>query len=135
MMITLAFIFALEAGWLPHGGFIMYEAPAFVDGTGSYYVDLQAEAEFFEHLYVGGGMKAMMWSQEKNWTFWPHTMLYNFGAGLRLGPIEIGWRHFCVHPVLPYMILFDPHLKAEGSWDEVFARVQAKIPVQRRKGK
>ena len=126
-MTWLAFIFALEAGWLPSGGFALYEAPAVVDVTGSFYVDMQAEGIAWKHLYLQGGMKAMMWSQPDDWTFWPHTMLYNIGAGLRWGPLDLGWRHYCVHPVTPYAILYDPQLRAEGSWDEVFLRVQVKV--------
>lgn len=126
-MTWLAFVFALEAGWLPHGGFVAYEAPEVIMVNGSFYTVLQAEAVAWDYLYLAGGMKAMMWSQKGEWTFWPHTMLYNFGAGLRLGPIEVGWRHFCVHPVMPYSIIFDPHLKAEGAWDEIFLRVEVKV--------
>jgi hypothetical protein len=126
-MTWLALIFALEAGWLPHGGFALYDAPAVIDVTGSFYVDMQAEAVAWGHLYLQGGMKAMMWSQADNWTFWPHTMLYNIGAGLRWGPLDLGWRHYCVHPVMPYSILYDPVLTSEGAWDEVFLRVQIQV--------
>ena len=126
-MTWLAFVLVLEAGWLPHGGFAMYQVPAVIDVTGSFYVDMQAEAVAWKHLYLNGGMKTFMWSQEGNWTFWPHTELYNVGAGVRLGVFDLGWRHYCVHPVMPYSILYDPVLKAEGSWDEVFLRVEVRL--------
>ncbi len=123
----LALIFALEVGWLPNGGFALYEVPQVIEVTGSFYTDLQAEVVAWDHLYIGGGMRTFMWSSEGDWTFWPHSTLYNFGAGLRWGPMELGWRHFCAHPVMPYSILYDPVLRGEGAWDEIFLRFTGKL--------
>lgn len=126
-MTFLALIFALEIGWLPNGGFVLYQVPAVLDVSGNFYTDLQAEVWAWDHLYIGGGIKTFIWDEDGEWTFWPHSTLYNFGAGLRFGILTVGWRHFCAHPVMPYSILYDPELRGEGAWDEVFVRVSGKI--------
>jgi hypothetical protein len=126
-MTWLALAFALEIGTLPSGGFVLYEAPDFINAKGSYYIDFQAEIVAWDLLYISGGIKTYIWDQGGEWTFWPHSTLYNVGAGLRLGLLTVGWRHFCAHPVTPYSILYDPQLQGEGSWDEIFVRMEGKI--------
>jgi hypothetical protein len=126
-MSFLAFIFAVELGWLPAGGFAAYQAPEFIEPAGSFYTDLQAGVVAWNHFYITGGLKTYAWKQGTEWTFWPHSTLYDFGAGLLWGPVQVGWRHFCFHPVMPCSILYDAELKAEGAWDEVFVKVNVKV--------
>lgn len=66
------------------------------------------------------------------WTFAPNTTVYDFRAGLRRGPVELGWRHRCFHPTLPYLPLRDQQITGlEGSFDEIYLRLSGRVGGER----
>jgi len=116
---------ALEVGWMPLGDFVMREPPGFVSVTGSFYVDMEARATAFGFLFVGGEVKTFMWHYEGEYSFAPERMLYQFNAGVTWGPVEIGYRHFCTHPISVYLSWPGKALY-EGAYEEVYLRLETK---------
>ena len=122
MMTALLFLFFLEFGFLPSGTMVQYEQPAFVQFEGDLYTDLGALVSLYG-FYIGGGVKTYMWRDKGELSFWPHLADYRFLAGFKYGIVEIGFRHYCIHPVVPMLAWTQPAQIWEGAYDEVFIRV------------
>lgn len=127
-MSWLAFWAALELGFLPNGTMLMYQPSLkYNDLAGQFYTQLDAEAVVFDRLFVGGAVKTFVFDIEREVSFTPTQSWYSFRAGLRFPPLEAGWRHYCTHPVMPYMPL-DPGgpVLWEGSYDELYVRLEVR---------
>ena len=60
--------------------------------------------------------------------FNPEQMAYLFGFGWRRDNFEIGFRHYCTHPIIAYMPQYDDiDLFWEGSYEEVFIRFSGDV--------
>jgi len=129
-MSWLVFIFALEAGFLPNYGFVMYQAPEAVVAEHSLYVDMEASVEI-HGFYVGGGMRCYMWKTIGDIEFYPYQMTYRFDAGWRNEWLNIGFRHYCQHPVMPWMPFQRPDQNWEGAYEELCFRVRGRIGGKR----
>lgn len=122
----LALFFALELGWMPAGDFIMYTVPPEIYSVRcSAYTELYVEAELFGIGFIGGGIRTSIWYNGEGYTFWPNRATYEFRAGARWGPLEIGWRHFCMHPVIPMFEYVHPDAIWEGAYEELYLRVSS----------
>lgn len=127
-MSWLIFIMSVELGWLPSGTLATYDVPpgteaVLFDVTGNWYAAFDAEAQAGP-VFVGGALKTDVWSRAEDWTFWPHTAWYSVRAGFRSGPLEIGARHYCIHPVVPWLAVARPQW--EAAYDEVYVRLTAR---------
>jgi hypothetical protein len=115
--------FALEVGWMPQGDFLMHEPTSIVTLEGMFYVDFEARATLFGFLFAGGEVKTIMWGVGWN-NYSPERMLYQFNAGIRLDPLELGWRHYCTHPMWTYLQSWNGTARWEGSYEEVYLRLE-----------
>jgi hypothetical protein len=133
-MTWLVFVFALEAGILPNGGFVMYQPdPAYVVDAVGFYTDLSCSVESFG-FYVGGGMRNYFWKDRDGMGFYPYQMTFRFDAGWRNEFLEVGFRHYCMHPVVPWLALTGaPECQWEGSYEELFVRMHGRLPLIKRK--
>jgi len=129
----LALFFALELGWMPSGDFLMYDPPSIVSVTGSLYVDMEARATAFGFLFAGGSVKTFMWAHDGGYSFMPFRLLYEFEAGATLGPVEVGFRHYCTHPQWVYLWAYQwwdarygQAARWEGAYEEVYLRLEVK---------
>lgn len=114
---------ALEVGWMPLGDFVMHDPPSQISITGSFYVDMEVRAEVFDHLFLGGEVKTLMYKIGDGYYFMPERMLYQFTAGIFVDNFEIGIRHYCTHPIQPYLWQWNGPARWEGSYEEVYLRV------------
>lgn len=114
---------ALEVGWMPMCDFLMHDPPAYVVTTDAFYVDMEARATAWGFLFVGGEVKTFMWKSTPGYDFSPERMLYQFNAGLTWGPLELGFRHYCTHPIMPYLWSWPGQAKWEGAYEELYLRV------------
>ena len=127
----LLFMFMLEVGFLPQGGgLVMYDSEGlremYPNVDRSYgYTDLQAELQFFNFLFVGGGVKTMVFSHFKQGkSFFPYEADYNFNVGVRFRGVEMGFRHYCIHPVIPWVGYFRDYEPVwEGTYEEIYLRI------------
>lgn len=136
-MTWLAFVFALELGMLPSGTYAIYDPPTQTrlegyrleehDVTGTYYALFDFELAAGS-LFAGGAVKTDVYARESEWTFWPHTAWYSVRAGARYGPVEIGARHYCTHPVVPW--LSDARPQWEAAYDELYMRFTARAVLK-----
>lgn len=121
-MSWLTLFFALELGLLPNYGFVMYEPDATVIADNSLYTDFEASVEVYG-FYVGGGMRCYFWKDLDGYDFSPFQMTYRFDAGWRNDRLNIGFRHYCMHPVVPWSSQM-PEKNWEGAYEELFIRFE-----------
>ena len=124
-MSWLLFIFALEIGIIPSGTFMMYEMPAEIVHDQSAYIQMEAELLFFDLLFVGGSIRTYVWKDEEGISFWPWRDGYLFNAGIRYKFVELGFRHYCTHPVIPYA--YPVQMNWEGAYEEIYLRFEGKL--------
>lgn len=119
----LALVLFLEVGILPTGTVALYSVPPRVyEVDRELYSCLSAEISAYGTVFVGGSVRTGMWWQRGEW-IWPHMADYLVWAGLRFGPLEVGWRHRCVHPVIPAYTR--PDLPTERFYEEAYIRFTA----------
>jgi hypothetical protein len=126
-MTWLAFVFALEMGFLPAGSFHLYEPMVqTVEPAAEYYADLGARAVLWDRLYVGGSVRTYFSDIRASYQFKPLSAAYLFEAGYSYGWLSTGWRHYCTHPVVALGGASFARLW-EGGYEEVFVRVEGRI--------
>jgi len=130
-MSWLTFIVALELGWMPTGTMIQYALPQpyaqyLAEWT---YVEFEARGQAGP-VFVEGRLKSTQARLDDDTatvaSFHPDGMLYEVGGGLTWGPLTIGFRHMCTHPMMAYLPLSGGKPLWEGAYEEVYARLQLK---------
>ena len=125
MLNTLYWIFAIEAAMIPGMSNTTYgnSVIAFENEPLSA-ITLQAEYGLtlgaVELFATGSTRSTQMHKGETHFT--PILQRYDIGAGLRLGNVEIGARHFCEHPVMSHGA--QPVVPIDMGMREVYARVE-----------
>jgi hypothetical protein len=121
--------FALQFGFSPETWAIMYSPPRGLNTIEQqqFYVAMDAEVRLWDFLYVGGSLGVPMWKSGEGYTFWPSELQSVTRAGVRFGPVEVGWSHLCSHPVVPGLPLWEPQVLWEGGYDEFHVKVSGQI--------
>lgn len=125
-MTWLTLFFALELGIIPQGYINTYynETLAEMELNGTGYVDLETEILLFNMLFVGGAVKTYIYSYQGSTSFSPVTAEYAFNVGFRFNPVEIGFRHYCTHPVVPWLYHRKISPQWEGAYEEIYLRFE-----------
>ena len=130
----LALLFAVEIGWMPQGTFMMYDKipndyyrreAAVLDN--SFFTELEAELLFFNMIYIGGGVRTIIYKSMEGYDFDPQAANFDFNLGLKYGPIDIFFRHYCYHPIIAYMYQYETKLNWEGGYSELGIRIKGRI--------
>ena len=122
-MTWLAFAFALELGILPINDWVIYDPPAVVFEQPEFYQQLEARVILWEHLFAGGKVRIYDWVNEGG-GFWPNQGAFTFETGLTFQGLELGFRHFCTHPIMSYLEYVPVDVKYEGAYEEVYLRLE-----------
>ena len=124
----LIFLFAIELGFAPSYGSlnITEGVPDFMLTEQVGYVQMDAEVEMFDFLFVGGSMKTYIQGTSDITNYHPFELDSFFNAGLRFGDMELGWRHLCLHPVRPLEIVYNSNTSTDASYDEYYIRMEIK---------
>src|SRR4030042_1264571 len=129
----LALIVQLEPGYMPLDTWRGYvpDSNLFVGVDLPLYANLGVEIEIAGLVFIGGSVRTEFSMKEfKVGSFSPHLMNYGFGVGIRpVEGIEIGFRHHCLHPIVPYMQDSGFHLTYEGAYEEIYILIKKKIPL------
>lgn len=128
-MSWIAVLFAIEAGFMPMNSWIEYPH---TDGTAiaeTYYTHLDGEALLFDAVFVGGHVTTYMVPAE--YGFSPTGATYEFRAGFRFEPLDVGFRHVCgPHPVNAYPqfgVRRDIDGAFEGAYEQVYVRLEGEL--------
>lgn len=88
-----------------------------------YYITLDAELILFNHIFIGGAVKTYFQNDASDYSYFPFESDYLFKAGFKYKNIEIGFKHFCLHPVRPYEMYYQPQGSTDGSYEEFYIRI------------
>lgn len=126
-MSWLALFFALELAVLPNGFIQTYDTDLVHESLiGDGLVKMEAEATLFDYFFVGGEMDCYLKVQDGDNPFFPVDMFYAFSAGARFDFLEIGFRHYCMHPIVPFLYHAEVSPQWEGSYEEIYLRVEVR---------
>ena len=118
----------LQFGATPQNRVALYDMPApYIYGEVLIYADASFSARIGGILELSGSVRTTMWKGVDDITFIPQAGEWNVGAALMMGPIFIGWNHFCTHPIVPYFPLVEEHFKWEGAYDEFYLRIGGEV--------
>lgn len=127
----IAFMLAFEVGWLPSAELISYAPPSFVDSSNQFYQLAEAKVTLFKFLEIGGSMRVQDWlyrgaTDAIGFGFWPNQLDSVLYADILIGPVTVGYRHECAHPVIPYQPLYGFKPAWDGFADTIYARLELK---------
>ena len=89
-----------------------------------YHITFDAEVVMFDYLFIGGATKTYFKDIPDNHSYYPFESDYLFKAGLRYKNIEAGFRHFCLHPVRPYEMYYQPQESTNASYEEFYIKIK-----------
>ena len=115
--------FSTELGWLPQGTLRMYEIGEKYDLSNTFYIVLASRVYLLETLYAGGSVDMSMHNAGS--TFDTEGIDYKFEAGIKVGILEIFYKHNCIHPA-PTWLYYRMH-KFEPIWEAAHDRIGIKI--------
>ncbi len=87
------------------------------------YITLDAEIVFLGNLFIGGAVKTYFQDDATDYSYIPFEADYLFKAGYRYKNLELGFRHFCLHPVRPYEMYYPSQGSNDGSYEEFYVRI------------
>ena len=132
----LALLFAIEFGILPQGQFNQYNVNQTYQKNLldlDMYLDFNARFIFFDLVYIGGDTKIFATKRSDRILDFNSTSLATvFFAGIKYNfdedtSIDLGFRHFCQHPIVTYMYETTPSLIWEGFYEEIYIRFEGKL--------
>ena len=126
-MTWLALFFALEIGFLPQGyigTFHDERQPEYIVLIGAGYVDFETEVRLFKYGFIGGSTKIYVNKYNYGYTFSPETAEFDFNLGIRIAPLELGFRHYCMHPIVPWIYYTRVSPQWEGAYEEIYLRLE-----------
>ena len=117
-------LFALELSYLPVGGFVQYQ-PTLEDIDSAHTVGVTMEAGVqLWYLYAKGSILVYAQPDTKMVAFWPWLGTYGLEAGFRRKWLSVGWRHYCLHPIVAYAYANYARPWLEGGYDLFFVRLE-----------
>jgi len=124
----IALFFAIELGFAPvYANLNVTPVNVELDVTENIgYVLFDAEIVMWDTLFIGGATKTYVQTTKDITNFHPFENDYLFNAGVRVGELEIGYRHFCLHPSRPLELVYNYSQSTDASYDEFYIRISNK---------
>lgn len=123
--------FALEVGLRPQGD-VLISLPSrqVIPTRGVYYTEFETEVELSGFFFIGGSIVTTSQMKENPVDYRPYNVGWMVEAGVRPWDfLEIGWRHWCEHPVIPFVDWDDAYQAPawEQWYEEIYARVEIEV--------
>ena len=121
-------LYFIELGYSPFydSRNVMDDSNTRIRTENTYYITLDTEVVILDHLFIGGAIKTYIHSTD-NYDYFPFEADYLFKAGIRFNNLELGFRHFCLHPVRPYEMYYQPQGSTDGAYEEFYIRISSEF--------
>jgi hypothetical protein len=125
----LILLYFLELGYSPFYESLnsISEEYSYIKNESVFYITLDAEIILFDYLFIGGAVKTYFQDKINEKSYIPFESDYLFKAGLRYKNLEVGFRHFCLHPVRPYEMYYQPQGSTDASYEEFYIRISSEF--------
>ena len=119
------FQLSLEIGLMPKGHLKMYEFSRSIYRGMSFYGDFNFETQWFDNmLFIGVGAKIYLWKIKNTYQFSPDAVDFVFFAGVNISDgVILGYRHYCKHPIIPWINSSYLGSIWEQSLDEIYIKI------------
>jgi len=102
-----------------------------VDMENAYDINFSIDICYKNLLFINGGINCFFHKKKKKLDFFPDCDMYRIAAGIRYEFMEIGYEHFCYHPVFPFSSGRDwndePLINTtilEGGYDKLYLKIE-----------
>jgi len=111
----------LNFGIIPNGHLKLYESRNNIRNEMSMFGDFNIEARMFNnHFFYGIDSKIFIWKTDSGYDFSPDRIDFLFFTGIRFNEhLEIYWKHFCQHPIIPWINSGYDYSIFESSYNEI----------------
>ena len=121
------FSFDIEFGLIPKGHIKQYEYSVDLYKNMSFYGNTYFELQFLDNiLFSGIGTKLYIWKVNGGYGFHADYINMMFTLGLRYKLVEIGFRHYCEHPIISWI---DGNY-IDSNWERMYEELYIKIHYQ-----
>lgn len=128
MINILAILFSIEFGFLPIDNFELHQTWK-TENYNNYYMENTIELSIYDIFYLGGDTRITA-SNINIKNFYLSEIWFNFFLTLKFKGFEIGFRHFCEHPLMPYISKNGiGEIIAEGAYEEIYIKYTAKVGI------
>ena len=126
------FLFWIELGILPLGALLQYDPTPDMDlvqQSDPIFIDLDLYSELYtgiewNHFGIAGSVRTYLRKTPFGYTFQPNSVLYGAQAWFRTDWMELGYRHYCQHPVIVrFEFIRTPHIEWESAYAELYLRI------------
>ena len=93
----LDFEYELEIGYMPLD---VLKTTIFTDNNNSEYIKLSANILLLDLFFIGGSMQNNFYITADSWSGVPYFSNFMFTFGIKKDGFEIGFRHYCQHPIV-----------------------------------
>lgn len=117
------FNYTIEISYLPLNALWQFDQPE--QSPIDFYTYLESEIDFFNIIFLGGGMQSFFAINKGTKYFKPFEMNFSFFTGIRFKNFEAGFRHYCIHPIITYMTQ-PVKINWEGGYEELYIKISSK---------
>lgn len=116
-----------EFGLIPGGQLAQYNTNQDVYPKMSFYGDFYFETQLVNNIiFLGIDTKVYIWKTKEGYTFRPDYIHFMFTAGLRYKFAEIGFRHYCEHPIIAWI----NNNYGSSNWERWYQEIYVKLEFQ-----
>lgn len=130
LLAWLSLAFAIEVGVTPQSSWqaVTLEGYEQYCGGVTVYTQLDFSISAWGHFFLKGFVRTDTQPEAIN-SFDPYASSYEVSFGYQRGGVEIGFRHWCKHPVATYVLNRTDILpNLEGAYEEVYLRLEVETP-------
>ena len=119
----LAMLYALEFGAVVNPGWVQYQVYQPAPDAEVYYTEFNAELILVDVFFLNTTLRTDI-TPEALTSWKPFWVTYDIAVGARLGLVEVGFRHYCTHPIQTYTTSYGLQTPTiEGSFEELYIRI------------
>jgi hypothetical protein len=114
----------LETGYLPAGTYHAYQPRSeFAIEDLCFYGDVTTRAELWG-IFAEVSCRDIVMKAENGFQFIPTTAQYIFSIGWEGGPLSVGFRQYCIHPIAAGLGVGRGVLNYDAAYQELYARLE-----------
>lgn len=90
------------------------------------YVEVNTNIEIWETFFISGKINIPILFVKDEISFYPFALGSTFSAGMKKNIFELGFTHYCIHPVIPSFFM-NHSIQYEGSHSEFYLEIKGHL--------